>query len=251
MIGMQKSVTKLFLCFLLVPVIIGLVGCNEEEGGPPPTPGLGMTPARLPLAVVNQSYSSSLRAIAGSAGCSYAWTTSGQLPPGLAYSSPAHDILAISGTPTTPGVYTVNIRVVSCGERVEETRTIAVVNSLDLSGNWSFNVTVTAAGGDCTSEIGTQSTRTITITQSATGSPDIFNITMDGFVGVQGNILTGQLTNWHDVNVSGSYPEEGGTTTSSHSLFVYTANEMGGVEQWSWTGAGNCPGGRATVTATR
>ena len=249
-----KSAAKLFVYILMVHVAIGLAGCDDSGGGGGAPNSLGMTPARLPLAMTGQPYSTAVRAYfpGTDPGCPYAWTTSGQLPPGLTYSNPDNGLLAITGTPTAAGTYTVTIHVSSCAGWVEELRTIVVADSLELSGNWSFTIAVTAAGGECISEVGQQSTRAITITQSATGAPDVFNIKMDGFVGVPGNILTGQLTGWSRVEVSGQYPEEGGITTSSHSLTVYTPDEMGGLEQWSWTDpVVTCPGGLATVTATR
>ena len=118
----------------------------------------------------------------------------------------------------------------------------------DLNGSWNFTITVTQANGVCAGEGGT-STKTMTITQKGQ------NITIAGFLGNPANQLTGTIdleSGIWVINVSGSYSEDGGTTTSSHRLEVKNTSEISGTEDWSWSGGGGtCPGGKASVTATR
>jgi hypothetical protein len=120
----------------------------------------------------------------------------------------------------------------------------------NLNGVWTFAIKVTEAYGACAGEDGgPANNRQITITQ--TGQ----NITLAGFLGNPANTLTGTIADQAGIwviNVSGSYSEDGGTTTSSHRLEVKSTSEMSGVEDWSWTGpGGTCPGGKASVAATR
>jgi hypothetical protein len=128
--------------------------------------------------------------------------------------------------------------------------TTAPSGPANLNGVWAFAIKVTEAYGACSGEAGGPAdSRQITITQ--TGQ----NITLTGFLGNPANKLSGNITfeaGLWTVNVSGSYPEDGGTTTSSHRLVVKDASSISGDESWEWTGpGGTCPGGKASVTATR
>jgi hypothetical protein len=124
----------------------------------------------------------------------------------------------------------------------------ATPENLDLSGDWSFTITVTEASGVCSSEVGYESTRTITITQTGT------DVTLDGFLGVPGNHVSGTLKNegtGTTLEATGGYDEDGGETVSTHILTIKSANEMSGVENWSWDNHVNFCAGKATVEATR
>jgi hypothetical protein len=122
---------------------------------------------------------------------------------------------------------------------------------VDPAGIWTFYVVVTTANGICT-EVGGASATTVTITKS--GAAPVWNVTARGFLGDPNNVLTGTFD--ERVNrllVGGSYPEDRGTTTSSHSLVAISNNRMVGTETWDWSDhqGGTCPGSTSDVTAIR
>jgi hypothetical protein len=98
------------------------------------------------------------------------------------------------------------------------------------------------------------STEQVQITQNGEA------ITLSGFIGSPENKLTGNIIRppssisadrWV-IQVSGSYPEDGGITNSSQVIVINSASDMSGEESWDWSGPGeSCPGGKASVTATR
>lgn len=114
----------------------------------------------------------------------------------------------------------------------------------DLTGIWNFHYTITAAGGVCSGDVGDVGDEIIVVTQ--TGS----DLILSGFVGDPGNVLTGTVV-VRDVNFSGVNAEDGGSTTTSYTGTA-TQNKMNLTETWSWTnGVNDCPGGQATILATR
>jgi negative regulator of sigma E activity len=119
----------------------------------------------------------------------------------------------------------------------------------NLNGTWKFTITITQANGVCAGDVGHSSSRLIQITQSS------YDVTLSGFLGNPANKLTGNITldggAWI-IKVSGSYPEDGGTTNSTHTLTLTNATELNGQEDWTWSGTGeSCPGGKATVKAVK
>jgi hypothetical protein len=119
----------------------------------------------------------------------------------------------------------------------------------DLNGVWDFTWTNTIATGICSSEVGEVSTGVITITEDtpvAIGS----NVTMTGFEGGVGNIVSGSVTTGNVIIAQGSYPEGDGTTTTRYELTSTSATRMEGTEFWSFTNStGSCPGSQASVVA--
>jgi hypothetical protein len=214
----------------------------------------------LPIGVKGKSYTAEVTVAVsgGPSACSsynYVWTRLGSIP-GLEFSNPSSDRLLISGTPTESGHFTIGFKVeeTNCSYAVSELDLdIYILDNIDLSGDWNFHFVVTAAEGVCSpDDIGVESDETITITQGNSMDPDIYYLEFAGFQGSLGNIIFGWLTNWNTVQVSGDYPEDGGTTTTTHNLKILTANMMVGEEEWSWSGGNqSCPNGRATITATR
>jgi hypothetical protein len=78
-------------------------------------------------------------------------------------------------------------------------------------------------------------------------------VTISGPFGDSGpQNLNGNLTSGV-VSVGGSYPEDGGTTTATHTLTVAPDEQsMSGTEAWSWTGpGGSCPESASDVDLTR
>ena len=117
-----------------------------------------------------------------------------------------------------------------------------------LSGRWTFVIDVTAANGPCAGEAAAppdtsvativHEGRSVSITGpwgSASGSETL-----------NGNI-TGSV-----VTVGGSYGEDGGTTSTVHTLTLQPDEDvLIGTEAWSWVGpGGTCTGGSSDVMAT-
>ena len=116
-------------------------------------------------------------------------------------------------------------------------------------GTWTFNILVTLATGICDGEAGDISNNVITIASPDTEQP--FDVSASGFLGVPTNILTGTFDN-NTLTISGTYPEEDGMTTATHTLVATSDNAMVGGEDWNFVnGDGSCPGSVSFVTASR
>lgn len=141
--------------------------------------------------------------------------------------------------------FTLSFALVACGGDDD------VLPGTDLNGDWLFTWTVTAASGPCAGEVGEVSSNIITIAEEVpvqVGS----EIVMSGFLGVPGNTVEGELLAGDQVEVFGSYPEDGGTTTADYILDIVTADRMEGTESWSFVnGASNCPTNESSVVAVR
>jgi hypothetical protein len=79
---------------------------------------------------------------------------------------------------------------------------------------------------------------------------------MSGFLGVPANVASvvrDSVRLNSIVTVSGEWPEDGGTTVSSFTLEVKSANRMEGTEAWEFffDGAKTCPNSASDVTAVR
>ncbi len=120
--------------------------------------------------------------------------------------------------------------------------------STNIAGVWTFDVQVTIATGACEGEEGDGSVTDITITQTGAGP---FVVNAKGFLGSNSNTLTGTLSaNGNTLVIAGSYPEDGGTTTATHTLNRTSLTRFDGTESWNWTGdGGDCPGSEASVVA--
>ncbi|WP_435102361.1 putative Ig domain-containing protein [Halarchaeum sp. P4] len=109
------------------------------------------TPSTLPSGVTGVPYSTTLETAGGTG--PYTWSlASGSLPPGLSLA----DDGTISGTPTTPGTYTVTVTATdAAGATTTATLTLTVGDGLTATTTslpaWtagqSYNETLTAAGG--------------------------------------------------------------------------------------------------------
>jgi hypothetical protein len=126
----------------------------------------------------------------------------------------------------------------------------AATEPVDPAGVWTFRITVTEATDACDGEEGESSAHPITITR--TGSAPPYSIVARGFLGDPNSFLTGTFDANNRLVIAGSYPEDGGTTSSHHDLVATSQNRMEGIETWNWTdGNGSCPGSKADVVATR
>ena len=93
-----------FHCYGLPPALTGVLYYNSNGFPPPPILRMKQRPP-MPNTAVGVAYSEKVEAEGGTP--PYQWETySGQLPPGLSLDADG----LISGTPTTPGTYSFNIR---------------------------------------------------------------------------------------------------------------------------------------------
>lgn len=118
--------------------------------------------------------------------------------------------------------------------------------SLNLAGFWDFVTQVVVATGACEGEVEPAPlTHVIQIVHdTGTGEVDA-----SGFNGVASNILRGSLVG-SVLTVSGDWPEDNGTTTSTYVLNVTSPTQMSGTENWNWTqGNLDCAGSQSTVEA--
>ncbi|MEW8350752.1 MAG: thrombospondin type 3 repeat-containing protein [Candidatus Thiodiazotropha taylori] len=118
----------------------------------------------------------------------------------------------------------------------------------ELTGTWDFRTEVTVATGGCSGEVGVSDNYTIDIDQNGQ------NVTLSGFLGVATNVLQGSVDG-STLLYSGSYPEDGGTTTQERTELTIDWNppiSMTGVEEWTWTdGKSTCPSGNESeINAT-
>ncbi len=127
---------------------------------------------------------------------------------------------------------------------------VATIRDVDPAGLWSFGVLVTVATGVCQGEQGDFWSHPITITKTGSSAP--YEVTASGFVGSPNAVLTGTFDANNRLVISGSYPEDDGTTFPTHDLVATMPNRMEGTESWNWVGpGGECPGSSSSVVATR
>jgi hypothetical protein len=129
---------------------------------------------------------------------------------------------------------------------------------VDISGTWLFTIDVTVANGGCVGEENDDpGTDVITVTvEPAEGQPGKVLVSMSGFLGVPENVASvvrDSVRLNSIVTVSGEWPEDGGTTVSSFTLQVKSANLMEGTEAWEFffNGAKTCPNSASDVRAVR
>jgi len=123
----------------------------------------------------------------------------------------------------------------------------------DIAGQWQWNLTVTVANGVCAGEEGVQPTYTVQITQDG----DV--VTISGFLAsspstsICGNITLDNTIDKWVITFSGSYAEDGGTTTTNYRLVLNnTYDAMTGDEAWSWAlGTLTCKDCKSTVVANK
>jgi len=112
----------------------------------------------------------------------------------------------------------------------------------NVEGTWTITETITNATGVCAESIG--STDSYQLEASQNGN-ELTVVTPGGtFTGT----LSGDQIEW-----SGSYPEEGGTTTINSMDVTVAAdcNSISGSTTWSWSGQGESCTGTTSVSGTR
>jgi hypothetical protein len=161
---------------------------------------LTVSPATLPGATINTTYSTTLRATGGSGTYTFA-VTSGSLPPGLSLNA---NTGVLSGTPTSTGTWTCTM-----------TATDSKVSG--LTGSTSYTVTVSAA---TTLKIspGTLSNATVKSAYSATLSAS------GGSGSYTFAVTAGSLPSWLSLNTNTGVLS-GTPTTTGTSSFTITATD--------------------------
>ncbi len=241
--------------FLVLPAVVLLLSlfvlsCGDDNGEKPNVE-FEFTPNQLALALKNVPYTQVISVSGGAAPYTLS-ISEGSVPPGMS-TNPTDESITIAGTPSTIGTFSFTVRAEdSDGAVSTRAYSIGVVQAFDLNGTWNYTIDVTAADGVCAGqENNPPSTDAITVTETQSGDPYVTNVTMSGFLGDPSKVLTGTRTG-SIITVSGSYPEDGGTTTTTHNLYATAESALVGEEIWSWSGpGGDCPNGRAYVTAIR
>jgi subtilisin family serine protease len=115
------------------------------------------------------------------------------------------------------------------------------VTPADVAGTWS--ITNTNNANTCGDPTGVPEAFNITVTQ--TGSSITVATDLPG-VGPFSGTVTGNSVSW-----SGSYPEDGGTTTITSLTATVSGDSMSGSSNWSWTDGVTACSGSDTFTGTR
>jgi hypothetical protein len=129
--------------------------------------------------------------------------------------------------------------------------------TVDVSGSWNYRIDVTVANGVCAGEEDADpSTDLVTIVAIDPNGDGTYDVTASGFLGDPTAEITGTVTGVTQVGdqltLTGSYPEDGGVTTTTHRLTIKSETRLEGTEDWSWTnGTESCPNGKADVVVTK
>lgn len=237
---------KIALTLLLVMCAVVLSGCGSSNKTVAPST-LAFSGGTLPLAIAQHSYTHTAVATGGQLNYEFELDHD-LLPPGIVAEWVDND-LVFHGNGTVAGTYTVPVTVIDANKDTAlATFVINVAANNNIAGTWSVAITVTLATQDCAGEEGPSPAVLVTIGQ--TGSA----LTATGWLGNSSIVLAGTIggENGNVVTISGSYPEDSGTTTATHTWTLTSASTMSGTESWSWTdGANGCPGSQATVVCNK
>lgn len=109
----------------------------------------------------------------------------------------------------------------------------------NVAGSWYINENSTVTSGQDVCGSGETDSYYASVLQSGC------NLT----VSIRGNTFTGGM-NGSSLCWSGSYPDEGGTTTITSLTATVSGNSLSGSSTWSWSGGGYSCSGSATFTGT-
>lgn len=122
-----------------------------------------------------------------------------------------------------------------------------VTPTVSLSGTWSITETVTSGSGVCADDVGDMRTYTLTVVQSGNN----LTATLSGTgTSLDGTVFTGTVSG-DQVNWSGSFPEEGGTTTVSDTSITATDTTLSGSADWQWSDGMDSCTGTTSVTGVK
>jgi len=237
-------------CYLLLALAVLLIlpacdGSDPVDPDPEDNGPLATRDVRIAVVEVGTTISVQLPFSGGVTPLTWAIELS-DVPPGMEVEG--HTSYALfHGTPTLAGHYEFNVTATDAGgATVTGAYSLTVVDEIDVTGTWSYTMTVTEVDGPC--EVGETRTHTLTL------AIDAGQYILSGFFDDPDRRVTGPVTSTarHLINLSGSYPEEPGTTTGQHQLTVYSNTLIAGEETWSWTdGTSTCSNGVADVVANR
>jgi hypothetical protein len=111
---------------------------------------------------------------------------------------------------------------------------------VDITGDWDISTTVSQVSAVCEQELGETNQYVATVSQVG----NVVTVSGAG-VTLSGTLSAGNL------NLMGSYPEDGGTTTVISTSLVFTETTFSGESNWSWTDGQISCTGTNTWTGTR
>jgi len=236
-----------FITSTMVALAVLAGGCSDSSNKTVAPSTLSISGGTLPLAIAQHTYFHTVEASGGALNYEFELDHA-LMPPGITAEWDNND-LVIRGTGTQAGSYTVPVTVIDA-DKDEATTTLVINVAADnnIAGNWNLVITVTLATQDCTGEEGEYPAVPVTIIQNGS------SLTVSGFLGDGSISLDGSIggVNGNVVTIAGSFPEEGGTTTVTHTWSLISLTHMSGTEDWSWTdGQDSCPGSKSTVVLTR
>ena len=197
---------------------------------------LTITTTALPGGTVGVAYSATLAATGGCTTSSYVWSVSGQLPPGLTFSTSG----SLSGMPTTAGKYSFGIQVMDCsGAVVQQSCTVTVSNPVSTGSTLTIttadlpNGTVGAAYA--ATMLATGGTPPYTWTLSTGALPT--GLTLNSSTGAISG--TPNVVGWSNLFGIQTQDATGATTSLSYSFIVNPATDQyGGVLAQTCTATG-------------
>lgn len=120
-------------------------------------------------------------------------------------------------------------------------------STVDISGTWTITETTSTSSSFCAGDDGV--TRTITVTVVQSGSNITVTVGSDGGE-LAGAVFSGSIcadiSDW-----SGSYEDDGGTTTVTGADITATDTSFTGTTTWTFTDGTNSCTGTTTLTGTR
>ena len=109
---------------------------------------------------------------------------------------------------------------------------------INLSGNW--NITETSGPNNCGETQGVLTNYVGSINQAGTSITASFG----------GGTFSGNLVG-NTISLSGSMPEDGGTTSSTMNISVLSGNSLSGSVSWSWSDGGESCSGASSISGSR
>lgn len=113
-----------------------------------------------------------------------------------------------------------------------------VTSPTDLTGNW--NITETSGPNNCGETQGVLRSYVGSINQTGTSITASFG----------SGAFSGKLAG-NTISLSGSMPEDGGTTSSKMNISVLTTNSLSGSISWTWSGDGESCSGTSSIIGSR
>lgn len=113
-----------------------------------------------------------------------------------------------------------------------------VTSPADLTGSW--NITETLGPNNCGETQGVLTNYVGSINQAGTSITASFG----------GGTFSGDLAS-NTISLSGSMPEDGGTTSSTMNISVLSANSLSGSVSWSWSDGEDSCSGTSSITGSR